>query len=273
MKHVYVIDDTGSPGNSSESVTLKSDRKTYVAVLIASDIRDDLLAGIRGLLMKYGEDDSPLPEFHFTDLLNRRKVYRDFNSITVTAIFKDFSTLLNGYSLPYFVQSMTPRTMAENGMQDPMNRGVEELALEFLYMRIKIFEETFGKKDTFEIIVDEGFKKRGQVMVIDRLKDLMTENIATFKTSHDFLLLQVADFFAFVINRNQMLAIKDSRTTFDREILEIANTVFQGNASSGSAGVMIHKDFSSADYDRYQIEKRKTNGIYPFWKKVNKPNG
>ncbi|WP_158642974.1 hypothetical protein [Mucilaginibacter ginsenosidivorax] len=46
MKHIFVVDDTGSPGNASESFTLKSDRKTYVAVLIAADIREELLEGI-----------------------------------------------------------------------------------------------------------------------------------------------------------------------------------------------------------------------------------
>jgi hypothetical protein len=40
MTNTFVIDDTGSPGNPLESLFLKSDRKTYVAVFVHSDIEE-----------------------------------------------------------------------------------------------------------------------------------------------------------------------------------------------------------------------------------------
>ncbi|QEC78979.1 DUF3800 domain-containing protein [Mucilaginibacter ginsenosidivorax] len=222
------------------------------------------------MLYKYGRGGRPLPEFHFTDLINRRKDYRGLDTETVKNIFKDFTALINRYNLPYFIQTMTPRTMDENGLRDPKNRGLDELALEFIFMRIKIFAEEYNLRNMFEIFIDEGLRKSGHFIVIDRLSELMNQNIATFKTSHEFLLIQVADFFAFVLNRNQLIAIKEQRTEFDVEIMGMVNSIFRGNLGSGSVDVLMGEDFTKADYDDYQIQKRKETGIYPFWKKINK---
>jgi hypothetical protein len=271
MKHIFAIDDTGSPGNISESQMLKSDRKTYVATFIHSDIREKLFLDIQNLISNHNNDTFKINELHFTELINRRKEYKNIESEKVKQIFIDFTNILKSYSLPFFVQTITPRTLQENGLINPENKSLDEIALDFLFQRIKQFIKKNNISNDFEIIIDEGLKNVGDKTKIEQLESIKKDTYMYFQSSEDTISLQIADFFAFGINRNQMMLIKENRTEFDISILTLINEVFQKNDTSGSKPVFIKQDeFSKNDYDKMQIETLKEKGIYDYWKKVNK---
>lgn len=270
MKHIFALDETGSPGNPSESIILKSDRKTYVAVFINKDIREQIISDINLIISKYSSLENPIKELHFTDLINRRKEYKSLSTETVLAIFKDVSDALSNYSLPFFLQTVTPRTLEENGLVNRQNKSLDEIALDFLFQRIKNFIKDNNLKDEFEIIIDQGLYNPGHKLKIPTLKELSKDNYMLFQSSTENQLIQVADYFAFTMNRNQMMLIKDNRTEFDVILLTILNRVLNGNETSGSKPVLIkEKGFSKNDYDKQQIEILKQMGIYDYWKKVN----
>ncbi|MBP4143202.1 DUF3800 domain-containing protein [Flavobacterium sp. P4023] len=271
MKHLFTIDETGSPGNISESITLKNDRKTYVAVFIKSEIRENIICDINSIISNYSSSKNPINELHFTDLLNRRKEYKSLDTETVLSIIKDVTDCFNKYSLPFFLQTVTPRTLEENGLLNKKNKSLDEIALDFLFQRIKNFIEENNLKDNFEIIIDQGLNKPGHKTEIPTLKELSKDNFMLFQSSSENPLIQVADFFAFTMNRNQMMLIKEDRTDFDILLLTLLNSVLNGNETSGSKPILIkEKEFSKDNYDKHQIEIFKEKGIYDYWKKVNK---
>jgi hypothetical protein len=270
MKNIFVIDETGSPGNNSESKTLKSDRITYLAVFVDKEIRQSLIIEIKQLLIKLSPKENPWKEFHFNEIVNRRKEYKNLKSEEVINIIQAFANILNKYSLPFFNQTITPRTLEENGLKNNMNKSLDEIALDFLSSRIKDFivKNNLGKSIDFSI--DEGLKKSGQKLEMPILREVVDDNNLYFKKSEDDVLIQVADFFAYALNRNQMVMIKDKSTEFDIILLSILNSVFYGNQSSGSKSDLITKvQFNKEDYDKRQIEYFKKMGVYEYWKKVN----
>lgn len=270
LKHIFAIDDTGSPGNTSQSKTLKSDRKTYVAVFIHTAVQEKIIKDINEILVKYSNQNHTISELHFTDLINRRKEYKNFSSELVVAIINDVAKSFNHYSLPFFIQTITPHTLEENGLKNTQNKSLDEIALDFLTIRIKKYVIENSLENKFEIVMDQGLHSPGHKKNIPSLKEIMESNFILSQTSTQNPLIQVADFFAFAMNRNQMMLIKESRTEFDLLLLLIMNSALNGNEVSGSKAISLDKkNFSKEDYDQQQIEMFKEMGVYEYWIKVN----
>jgi|GEM_PF-1136184 len=272
MKHIFVIDDTGAPGNKSESRTLKSDRKTYVAVFIEYEYRKILENGITEILDKYRNLGFHLSELHFTDIVNRRRDFKKFNSDLVIGILSDVVSLFNKCHFNVFVQTMTKRTLKENGLNPEKyaKESLDETVLQFLFKRMKLFIERENIRNNFEIFIDEGLMRNGEVMNIEELRSVSSSNYIQFKSSVNSILLQVADFFAYTVNRNQMLMIKDRRTDFDIKVLSLLNSVLSENHISGLRSQAISSsDFTKNDYDDYFESVLKEMGIYEYWKRSN----
>ncbi|WP_394660500.1 DUF3800 domain-containing protein [uncultured Chryseobacterium sp.] len=267
MRDLFVIDDTGSPGNVSESLMLKSDRCTYLAVLIEKDIREELSNKIIKLLKKY--EDLGIKEFHFTDLLNRRKEYDKLETNQVKDIFENFAAILNSFILTLFVQTMTSRTFEENGLIDDGSMSVEEKALHFVINRIFIHVKDVDSIRNFEIFCDEGIEKAGTRKYYEKLNAFTDRPFVTFMSSHSDVLLQVADFYAFCLNRHQLLAIKKNRTDFDHWFIKMTNTAFANCQSSGFRAGLMKEKTGAQEYDQMILQRYKETGSYPFWKKFN----
>lgn len=275
-KHLFVIDDTGSPGNKSESLMLKSDRKTYVGVFISEEIKTPIILGLQNIKKKFSDKGLKINELHFTDIINRRKEYKKFKEEDILEIFQDIQNLLSKFHLPYFVQSATPRTLEENGLflikyiESPENLSLDKIALNFLLQRLKLFIEENQLKDKFEIIIDSGLKKDGENEKIDLFKGLLKDNIMTYRSSENYLLLQIADLFAFIVNRMQMLLIKDKRTAFDVKLVTILSKIIEGNGVSGITEKNIDlTTYTKEDYDHFRLNDVKEKGNYDYWAKIN----
>ena len=115
MKHIIVIDDSGSPGSLNESRFLKSNRKTLVGVFIRSDHRkfheQQIKAVISDLRNRFG-----ITELHFTDIVNG---VNEWSSIPIDYRLSIVSASSNWFSifpLPYIVQTCNEKTFEENGI-------------------------------------------------------------------------------------------------------------------------------------------------------------
>lgn len=166
---------------------------------------------------------------------------------------------------------MTSRTYEENGLIDDGKMSVEEKTLYFLILRIFIYATSINLIRNFETICDEGIEKPGARKNYQKLASLTDMPFVTFMSSHSDVLLQIADFYAFCLNRHQLLAIKDKKTDFDKWFIEMTNDAFYGNPSSGFRSAMVSNDHKAKDYDNAILQRYKETGSYPFWEKANPP--
>jgi len=277
MKHLIVIDDTGSPGNTSESKTLKSDRFSFTAVLIFSTRRNILETKMKELLNELQKKHINIKEFHFTDIINRRKSFSNLTSDEVLNIFSSITKLLEKEKFYIFHQTITPRTLQENGLEfyfqfiDPSRRDIKHIALDFLCQRIKSSVKSLKIKNLFEVIIDEGMVKKGGKVYLPFLSEELKQNpYANSESSEASVLLQIADFYAFVINRMQMLMIKNKISDFDKSILEIIQQAFLNKTLSGIKGKLIDPDeISKKLYDEEILKKYNEHGNLHTWRKAN----
>jgi hypothetical protein len=268
MRDLFVIDDTGSPGNNSQSLLLKSSRYTSVAVLIQKEIRAELSSKIVTLIAKYSL--LGIKEFHFTDLLNQRKEYRMLSKDEVKQIFQDFTEILMQFQYGVFVQTMTPESYAENGLEDDGTLSLEEKTLKFIILRIRHYVNAVNPIRNFEIMSDEGIGKKGTHRSYPELSAFTDKPQVSFFASHDDPLLQVADYFAFCLNKFQLIAIKNNRTAFDIWFMKTAKDAFRLFFASGFRPVLTKQDAGADEYDQFVLNRFKETGAYPFWERHNK---
>lgn len=277
MKELIVIDDTGSPGNTSESKMLKSDRYSLTAVLIHSSRRTILEIKIRDLISEIRKDHPAVAELHFTDILNHRNAFSNLSSDEVRGIFQKMVEILESEEFFIFHQTMTPRTLHENGLEsyvkymDPSRKSLDYLTLDFLCTKIKLIIEPFKIENLVEVVIDEGIAKKGDKIHLPFLKEQMQSYpYADSKSSESYVLLQIADFYAFTINRMQMLMIKDKISGFDKIMLEILQHAFKNKGLSGINGKPIDpNNFSKDNYDNEILKNFEDQGNLASWLKTN----
>lgn len=246
MKAAIYIDDTGSPGQETNSRYLQSNRKTWAAVIFNADERESLRKVMEeciGVVKKEFE----ITEFHFTELLNGKKQYRKINMEDRLLIFKLFATLFREWKLPIIIQTINNDSFLEAGMILPKmkicNFKIDDngdMALILALAKCKEFiddnRDYYGYD--FDIIVDEGKQKKDTCQQVELLRDIMVDDKIQYKASNEDVLLQLADYVAFCINRTQILATKEDRTEWDKKLLEIFN----------------YADFNILNLERYAID-------------------
>lgn len=277
MIDIITIDDTSSPGSKTESRFVKSSRKTWVAVLIDADIREELEKNLKEVL-NILEVHLGIKELHFTDLINKKGEYSNLDNEEVVELLDLICELLWKYDLPYFIQTATPNTLSEIGVNiigetkiiDDFDLSKpEDLALTLLFQRIKIYLKKMNKSPV-EIIIDEGRKKAGSKHNSDFLKGFVKDDLIKYESSGDNVLLQVADFYAYGVNRLQMTLIKKDITDFDYVIADLFSEILANNLISGGEVIKVELDkFSKDDYDYHQRSKRQIDGNLNKWINAN----
>jgi hypothetical protein len=173
--------------------------------------------------------------------------------------------------LPFLNQTITPSSLEENGLKNNLNKSLDEIALDFLFLRIKNFIVEAGISDPFKFIIDEGIKKAGEKTKIQILNSVTKYNTLEFQESNKNILLQIADLFAFALNRHQMMIVKPTTTNFDIQLHSLLSCILYGNNISGSGGMFIKdENFNKETYDKIQVEYWKKMGVYEYWKNQNK---
>jgi len=87
-------------------------------------------------------------------------------------------------------------------------------------LRIKWYlEKEYVGGSQARVFVDEGFKKNGVAIRMPRLAGQFVDGLVCFARSDTILPIQLADFAAFALNRQQILLSKPKLSELDRELL------------------------------------------------------
>lgn len=272
MNTLVAIDDTGSPGCKITSRFLHEKRKSYVAMILNPQERKYAQEQFEGCL-DFLKNELGKTEFHFADIYNRRGEWKDVNEKTVLAIFSAFAEIFRNFRCPFIVQTCDPNFFRNNGIIIKGKIRIdgldlykyEDFALFFLLMRCKWFLLERDYRLPADFVIDEGRYKNGHNQKSILLKGIASNDQFVFRSSQDFILLQLADFAAFCLNRMQHLLVKGrKRTKFDEEFLKIishANLNFVNieKVEFDESGI---KKINGEWYDYFQYQVRVRNGSW-----------
>ena len=246
------IDDTGSPGLDTPGLDML--RKSWVAVLVPpAQIAEvmDQLPSARSALQELGLND---PELHFTDICGNRGEYRKLDAQQRLGIFRFMAYIFTTYRFPVLVQTFDPANATEvrNRADWPDRLGPlkfsdhEDLALIFALLRVRLHLKTLtGGNATACVIVDEGRLSSGSSIVLPGWAPTFFAGAILFASSRLVLPIQLADFAAFVMNRWQILRVKDSLSDFDKTLLEIISPIAENFVNIDSAIIHDFPNISS----------------------------
>lgn len=226
------IDDTGSPGLNTPG--LNAQRKSWVAVLVApsqiAEVMDEMPKAL-SFLSELGLNN---PEFHFTDILAGQGEFKKLDLQQRLALFEFMAHIFSVYRFDVLVQ-----TLAQDNASDihsrahwPQHFGPlkfknhEDLALIFALLRVRMHLRSIsGGTSTACVVVDEGRLKNGTAIVIPSLAPEFHAGAILFANSRHVLPLQLADFAAFVMNRSQLVRVREQLSDIDKKFMEIVSPI------------------------------------------------
>lgn len=272
MKHLIVIDDTGSPGNKNGTRFIKENRKSLVGVFIHSKNREHLEMTMKEIISQLNAEFG-ISEIHLTDLINRKNEYVDLPENMPLVITKILSEWFSKIDLPFIVQTCTNNTFKENdidfkGRFENFNFDkAEDQTLFLLLYQIRKFMTEFFPNDEVEIVMDEGRRKPDNIEKFRILEGCAVDSGIKYASSKEFVLLQIADFFAYSLNRTQMAITKDNKTESEELLYKYLTEVLTKQYSIGIATIEANlKCFTKDDYDYYQLMQRQLDGNLKSWK-------
>lgn len=232
--HGVFVDDTGSPGLKDTPANLHPERKSWVAVVVPrSDIAElwqQFPRAIEELKAQTGGE-----EFHFTDIYSGTRSFKGVPLQKRLAVFAFMAYIFGQYKFPVFVQTLDPVSLRDVRARGsfPERLGPfdftrqEDLALFFLLLRVKWhLEETYSEHNRrARVFVDEGFQRNGAAIVIEPLQNIFADGLICFGRSDAILLLQLADFAAFCLNRMQLLIGRPQLRELDESFLRIIEPI------------------------------------------------
>ena len=229
MNTLVVIDDTGSPSCNVASRFLHEKRKTYVAMILNPQERKYAQEQLEDCL-DFLKKEMGKTEFHFADIYNRRGEWKYIDRKIVLAIFSAFAEIFHNFRPPIIVQTCDPNFFRDNGIVikgkiriDGLDlHKYDDFALFFLLMRCRWFLSRGKYPFPVDFVIDEGRYRNGHVQKSSLLRGIASNDQFIFKSSKNFIMLQLVDFVAFCLNRMQHLMVKGrKRTEFDKEFLKI----------------------------------------------------
>lgn len=224
------IDDAGTPGQESKSKYLHTGRKSWAAVIVPSEIQDELrdamnifLDGVRG---DYGAD-----ELHFTDIYSGRAPYKNVSIQERGELINLMTTLFESFSLPILFQSSSPELLDELRGRYKVSSGNigwfslqnhEHFSLLALCGQVANFirDHQPSFPEPIPVMIDEGIAKPGASLKLPAFNDVFDNAELQFRSTKECVYLQLADFAAFVIARTQWLMGKGELKERDHLFLE-----------------------------------------------------
>jgi hypothetical protein len=226
------IDDTGSPGLITPG--LHAQRKSWVAVVVPPHQVPEVMDQLPNALSFLSELGLNVPEFHFTDIWAGRGEFRKWDLRQRLSIFRFMTHIFATYRFPILVQTFDPEkaTTVRSRAEWPERLGPlkfsdhGDLALIFALLRIRMYLKSLdGGNATACVVVDEGRLSSGEAIVLPGLAPTFFAGAVLFASSRLVHPIQLADFAAFVMNRWQLLRVKDSLTQLDETLLEIVSPI------------------------------------------------
>jgi hypothetical protein len=149
-------------------------------------------------------------------------------------IFRFMARIFETYCFTVLVQTFDPENGTEirRRAEWPERLGPlkfsdhEDLALIFALLRVRMHLKSLaGGNATVCVVVDEGPLSSGQAIVLPGLAPTFVGGAVLFASSRLVHPIQLADFAAFVLNRWQLLRVKDNLSEADRTLLEIVSPI------------------------------------------------
>lgn len=246
------MDDTGSPGLTTPG--LHSGRRSWVAVLVPPhqivEVMDQFPQALT-FLRELGLDD---PEFHFTDIWAGKAEFARLDLPQRLAIFNFMVEIFATYDFRILVQTFDPDNAKDlwHRAEWPKNFGPlkfddhKDLALIFALLRVRMHLQSLpGGTATACVVVDEGRLASGKAIVLPGLAPTFHAGAVLFANSRLVLPIQLADFAAFVMNRTQLLRVKDKLTDLDKSFLEIVSPISRSFVNIDVASIQGWPDIAS----------------------------
>jgi|SRR5438128_362060 len=226
------IDDTGSPGLKTPG--LHAERKSWVAVLVPPHQCAEVMDQLPGALSFFRDLGLIDPEFHFTHIWAGKGEFGKLDLQQRLGIFRFMAHIFVTYRFQVLVQTFDPENAADvRGRAEwPESFGPlkfndhEDLALIFALLRVRLHLKSLDRGNaTACVVVDEGRLSSGKAIVLSGLAPTFVAGAVLFASSRLVHPIQLADFAGFVMNRWQLLRVKDSLTELDKTFLEIVSPI------------------------------------------------
>jgi len=214
---VLYVDDTGINPKEKTSVILQNEKATHAGVIVREDLVETLNQ-IMDVLCTNLQSKFNTNEFHFADIYNRNKNFKNINIEETIEILETFTELFKTYSLRIVantVNSMYKDHIKQN--KEVLDKALKLIKLPicdksyslfFTYTKAKQhIEELTRRAHIKTIICDEGLKKKGTKLQIPE-----NDTDIIFKSSADDKLLQLADFAAWFMSRSKNIFDKIQKT-------------------------------------------------------------
>lgn len=225
--YIY-IDDTGTAQTRSTFVYDTSKSSSWCAIMLNDE---HYCNAIDFMNVKLEQLNSfvGLNEFHFTEIFSGKGVYRK-NKISFEermGIFQDFAIFSQENQFPVFIQSFGEDGYSRLKLRrkDLIKIGgfdlndYKDMALFTLLIQVKRFLFSHPEYSApYKIVIDEGRKPNGAVQPCVMFGDLLQDEQILYESSAYDVLLQIADFVAFTLNRCTWLNMKETLKVNDYDI-------------------------------------------------------
>lgn len=263
--HISIDDSYSQVKYSKPSKLITPNRRTHVAVIFKDEDVYDIRQGIKDCLYEVSSHlGEKIDEFHFTDIYNRQESWENVENEFNLTIFEFFAEIYNHYLWPIEIQTIDNYSLTEHGI-DIKNGKIDGIDLStkegqsLLLLLLKIKHKYIGSSSPLTIYMDEGIKKPNSLFAQNIFHDWPATYQGLYKSSADEPLLQIADFFAFSINRCTHLSLKENRSEIDNWFLE---TIGQMNIQCDNIKKYnLQENFTIDDFDKKYEEYRSTLNI------------
>jgi hypothetical protein len=214
--YTVFIDDTGSNNLDKKSIV------RYVGVVIDPTLSNDIPVVIADMLKTLNKTVEAT-EFHFSDIFQGQGEFRGVDYKLRLTIFRRFVDLFSRTLKPaIFVQSMdseTAKGLLKNE-EFPDNISFEEISVLYAFSGLisrihKYLKEDTATNNQAVVFCDHGIKRSGIRLEFPIKVDTIYGNSVFFIDSKIHPGIQLADFAAFVLNRQQILIKKEKLSDKD----------------------------------------------------------
>lgn len=221
------VDDTGVPGSSGFKY-LPHDRRSWVAVIAAPGRLLDLFDSYQRILAPWLARTNA-KELHFSDVFGGRRHFKEIPESERFTLIEEMVRLFSSHALEVVIQSIRPSEI------DPMREALGlperlpgfkfdkpvDLALFLLLVRVLAhLSERCKERERALVFVDEGWKRRNTAVTFPwPVFDHFADRTIYFGASHEFPLIQLADFVGAALTRSQLLLGKAHFNEWDRRLL------------------------------------------------------
>lgn len=258
------IDDTYGPITASPSKYITGARRTYVAIEFPDHEVDEIRANITSCLADIPNLLGIKPtEFHFVDIYNRKKEWKDTPDEKNLGIFEFFAEIYRMNKWRVHVQTVDDRTLLDHKIRldltvDRINlRERDGQALFFLLAKLK--QRVPGPPERLTLRIDAGRGKPGKPVAKALFREWGDHYDGQYAASHLEPLIQIADFVAFSINRVTHLSLKQQRTELDLWFLDLIGSM--DILSDDLVSTLMSPDFTTTDIDDVHSADRRRKGL------------